>query len=84
MQLVLYYRKRCPFCRKVLSALEGMNLQVPMKELSEDPAYPEELQSIGGKTQVPCLVQIDAEGKKSALYESDDIIDWFKAKNSPL
>ena len=34
---------------------------------------PEELIKIGGKPQVPCLV---IDGK--ALYESLDIIEWFK------
>jgi len=44
-----------------------------MKNIHEDTGAKEELIRIGGKGQVPCLV---IDGK--ALYESDDIIEWFK------
>ena len=44
-----------------------------MKDTHANPLYREELIKIGGKTQVPCLV---IDGK--ALYESLDIIEWFK------
>jgi len=38
----------------------------------------EELISIGGQSQIPCLV---IDGK--ALYESDDIIEWLKENTQP-
>ena len=44
-----------------------------MKDTQEDSTYRDELIKIGGKSQVPCLV---IDGK--ALYESLDIIEWFK------
>ena len=44
-----------------------------MKDTHENPAYRDELIKIGGKPQIPCLV---IDGK--ALYESLDIIEWFK------
>jgi len=44
-----------------------------MKDTRENPAYRDELIKIGGKPQVPCLV---IDGK--VLYESLDIIEWFK------
>ncbi len=72
-QLTLYYMDSCPYCHKVLGFLKQAGISVPMKNTSLDSANKEELRHIGGKTQVPCLV-IDG----TAMYESDDIITWFK------
>lgn len=72
-KLKLYYRPMCPFCRKVLSFTEENNVSLELKDISGNPEANEELMSIGGKTQVPCLV---IDGKP--LYESDDIIQWLR------
>ncbi len=72
-ELTLYYRKMCPFCRKVLQFMEESNVTVPLTEITEKSEYQEELTRLGGKSQVPCLM---IDGK--ALYESDGIIQWFK------
>ena len=72
-ELTLYYRPTCPFCRKVLNFIEENNIDIPLKDKEANPEYEKELVSVGGKTQVPCLV---IDGK--ALYESDSIIEWLK------
>ena len=71
--LTLYHFKGCPYCGKVRNYLEQEGKTVPMKDIRENPDYREELIQVGGKGQVPCLV---IDGK--ALYESNDIIEWFK------
>jgi glutaredoxin len=53
--------------------MEENNISLQAKDVSAGSDIRRELQSIGGKTQVPCLV-IDGQ----ALYESDDIIQWLK------
>jgi len=53
--------------------LSKEGISVPMKDIRENPLWCDELVKIGGKPQVPCLV-IEAQ----ALYESLDIIEWFK------
>ena len=63
----------CPYCQRVRDFLQKEGINVPMKDIHENPAYREELINIGSKSQVPCLV---IDGK--ALYESLDIIEWFK------
>lgn len=73
MNLVLYKFDSCPFCRKVQRFLTEHNLEVPTKDVLLDKDAKTELQRIGGKTQVPCLI---IDGKP--LYESNDIIEWFK------
>ncbi len=71
--LVLYYMPTCPFCQKVTSFMKKNDIEVAMKNTLANQDFRQELLGIGGKTQVPCLV---IDGK--ALYESDDIMMWFK------
>ena len=71
--LTLYHFEGCPYCAKVRRYLEQRRISVPMKDTNANPSFREELLKLGGKAQVPCLV-IDGQ----ALYESDDIIEWFK------
>ena len=72
-ELTLYQSMYCPYCVKVMRFLKSQNIEVNSKDTMEDPGAREELISISGRTQVPCLV-IDGE----PLFESDDIIQWFK------
>ncbi len=72
-ELELYYLENCPFCIKVLDYLNDKNIDVDLIELNEVDESREFLKENGGKVQVPCLF-IDGE----PLYESEDIINWFK------
>ena len=72
-QLTLYHFESCPYCTRVKDYLKKNGIKVPMKDIYADPANRAELIKIGGMAQVPCLV-IDG----TALYESLDIIEWFK------
>ena len=72
-ELTLYHFNGCPYCQRVRDHLTKENIKVAMKDTNENSVYRDELMKIGGKTQVPCLV---INGK--ALYESMDIIEWFK------
>lgn len=73
MPLTLYHFQGCPYCGRVRDFLSKENISVLMKDTHASPAFRDELVKIGGKDQVPCLV---INGK--ALYESADIIEWFK------
>ena len=73
--LTLFYRPMCPFCQKVLHYMKENNIMLELKDVSGNPEAHQELMSVGGKTQVPCL---SIDGK--ALYESDDIIQWLSNK----
>ena len=70
--LTLFYRSMCPYCQKVLTFIEENNISLELKDVSGNPEARQELMTVGGKTQVPCL---SIDGK--ALYESDDIIQWI-------
>ena len=71
--LILYYFPSCIFCYRVLRYLSERGIYVEKRDTMKNPTYLQELVSVGGKTQVPCLV-IDGD----ALYESEDIVDWFE------
>jgi len=71
-QLTLFYRPMCPYCQKVLTFIDANNISMELKDVSGNPENHQELMTIGGKTQVPCL---SIDGK--ALYESGDIIQWL-------
>ncbi len=70
--ITLYILPQCPYCKKVTSYADQHDITLKTKNVAE-PKIREELISIGGKKQVPCLVH---NGK--ALYESDAIIKWIK------
>jgi len=71
--LILYSQLYCPFCIKVLRYLESRDIDIEIRDVMETPKFRDELISIGGKSQVPCLI---IDGKP--LYESDDIMKWFE------
>lgn len=74
MKLELYYKSECPYCQKVLNYMMD-NCQIKDVELVDikEGNNNEDLIKRGGRDQVPCLF---IDGK--ALYESDDIIEYFK------
>ena len=71
-EVALFYRPTCPYCLKVLRFMEKNKMSFPLKDVSASREVRETLQAMGGKTQVPCLI-VDGD----ALYESNDIIQWF-------
>lgn len=70
--LVLYYKPTCPYCQKVLAFMQDQDIACEMRDVL-NPEVRDELISIGGKPQVPCLI-IDG----SPMYESDDIIAYLQ------
>ena len=77
--VILYYIPTCPYSKRVLAFIEEQGLEVPLKNIENDPKSTEELLHLGGKSQTPCLF---IDGKP--LYESQDIIDWLIDKKGLL
>ena len=71
--LVLYMMPTCPYCQKVLRFMAKHDIQLDQRNILADPAALEQLETVGGKHQVPCLF---INGKP--LYESDDIIAYLE------
>lgn len=72
---VLYYRDSCPFCQRVLRFMDKGGVEVAEMKSTDDAANLAELEKIGGKAQVPCMI-IDGE----PMYESMDIIQYINGK----
>lgn len=72
-ELKFYYKPTCPFCKKVMQYMDKNNIKVEMLDIKADPKNQKDLIEIGGIDQVPMLL---IDGKP--LYESNDIIQWFK------
>lgn len=68
----LYTKTGCPYCAKVLKVLAAYQISFEEKNVS-DPSYENELIALGGKRQMPFLV--DGEVR---MYESDDIVTYLE------
>lgn len=71
---LLYYKKTCPYCQKVLAFMDENRITMDTRDTTQ-PGNQNDLIRIGGKKQVPCLI---IEGRP--LYESDDIVNYLKTK----
>ena len=73
-QLDLYYFPECPYCQRVLRAMDQNGWGgITLKDIHADAEADATLVAVGGKRQVPCLF-IDGE----PMYESLDIIAWLE------
>ncbi|MCL2808307.1 MAG: glutathione S-transferase N-terminal domain-containing protein [Coriobacteriia bacterium] len=73
-ELRLYYLPTCPYCQKVLNFMSKNSILIDTCATTE-PDNRDYLLAHGGKNQVPCLFIAE-----QAMYESDDIIDFFKER----
>ncbi|GIW69037.1 MAG: hypothetical protein KatS3mg100_531 [Candidatus Parcubacteria bacterium] len=73
-QLVLYVKEGCPFCAKVERFADDAGIPLMYRDIT-DPANGERLLRLGGKRQVPFLVD---EARGVQMYESDDIIAYLE------
>lgn len=80
-KIQLFGYSQCRYCQKVLSFLQAhpeiaVNCYIELIDVN-DQANCSLLQSLSGKTQVPYLVDVDANVK---MAESDDIIEYLMKK----
>lgn len=71
--LILYVRTGCPYCKRVLDAVNELGITVTQKNI-DDKGVEAELIARGGKRQMPYLVD-EKEGVE--MYESDDIVGYL-------
>jgi len=74
--LELYDFEGCPYCRKVREALSELDLDYLEHPVAHGSPRRSELQRLGGKVQVPYLVDPNTG---TQMYESDDIITYLNA-----
>ncbi len=74
--LELYDFEGCPYCRKVREVLCELDLDYLEHPVAQRSARREHLAQLGGKVQVPYLVDPNTDTR---MYESNDIIDYLNA-----
>jgi len=70
----LFILETCPYCKKVMAYLDENDINYKKIDI-KDKASEEALIKMGGKRQVPFLVDKD---RNIQMYESNDIIEYFK------
>jgi hypothetical protein len=70
----LFVKSNCGHSLKAIYGRDNLHLQgqVPLKNVTEDSGAMDQLKSLTGKDQVPCLV---VDGKP--MHEADDIVLYF-------
>lgn len=69
----LYYFESCPYCQKVLMALDELKLSITLHDILSNEEAREKLLKDTGRSTVPCLYIND-----KPMHESDDIVQWLK------
>jgi len=72
--ITLFVKTGCPYCARVLAVCHTRDIPFEEKNIADD-TISNELIALGGKRQVPFLV--DGETR---MYESDDIIKYLEEK----
>jgi len=77
--LSLYGYPQCPYCRRVLQAIDELGLDIELRNTIESRDYERELVEARGRGTVPVL-RIEGEGGQVRwLPESADIIEYLGA-----
>ncbi|WP_442489275.1 glutaredoxin family protein [Halomonas litopenaei] len=80
--LALYHFAHCPFCAFVRRELDKLGVEVDIRDAGANPAHRKALKEGGGKIQVPCLLITHEDGRETWMYESMDIVAYFKKRFS--
>lgn len=70
----LYILETCPYCKKVISFLDEKGIKYNKVDIT-DKGNEETLIKLGGKRQVPFLIDSD---RNIQMYESNDIIEYLR------
>ncbi len=81
-QLKLYQYLACPFCVKTRRVMRRLGLNIETRDAKSNPRYRKELETRGGRLQVPCLQITHDDGTVEWMYESDDINRYLEERFS--
>ena len=77
--MTLYQLYACPFCVKTRRTLHRLNLPMEIRNVQQGSPYRQELETGGGRLQVPCL-RLQDQGEDVWMYESSDIIRYLNSR----
>lgn len=70
----LFVLENCPYCKKVMKYMDETGMKYNKIDIANK-ASEESLINIGGKRQVPFMIDRD---RNIQMYESSDIIEYIK------
>jgi glutaredoxin 3 len=76
MTLELYSLPGCPYCAKVKTKLDDLDLDYVVHEVPGSHAQRDEVEEVSGQTGVPVLV--DTEHGVDGMSESDAIVEYLE------
>jgi len=76
--LALYYFPSCPFCRRVLTAIDEVGIDVDLRNIHADDQYWDELVVARQRPTVPVLRITSPAGDERWMPESLDIITYLE------
>ncbi|AFZ73623.1 glutathione S-transferase N-terminal domain-containing protein [Natronobacterium gregoryi] len=74
--ITLYDLPGCPFCAKVRTKLEELDLEYDVIEVPRSHADRTDVEDVSGQTGVPVITD-ETQGVEG-LYESDDIVEYLE------
>jgi len=78
--LVLYGYPQCPYCRRVLAAIEALGLDVPLRNTMLDAEHNDALVAATGRETVPVMRIEERDGSVRWLPESLDIVRFLNER----
>lgn len=82
--LALYQFRACPFCVKTRRAMRRLGLNIETHDANSDSVRRRELETGGGRVQVPCLRIPRPDDDPQWLYESNEIIGFLETRVEEL
>ncbi len=79
--LSLYYYDGCPWCMRVLGALEKLEVRVDLRNILHDTQHARDLVAARGRRTVPVL-RIQSDGRDEWMPESGDIVAYLERRFS--
>lgn len=79
--LVLYGYPECPYCRRVLAAIESLGLDVPLRNTMRDDEANTAVYEATGRETVPVLRIEHRDGSVRWMPESLDIVRYLNERS---
>jgi len=79
-RLSIYGYPQCPFCRRVMDAVDALGLEIPLRDTLKDAQHRRALADALGRTTVPVLRIEQPDGEEIWMPESADIVRYLQAR----
>ena len=77
--LSLYYFDGCPFCMMVLRVIDGLDVDIALRNIFADTQYRDDLVTARGRATVPVLLIESADGTTRWMPESRNIARFLQS-----